>query len=728
MGRKLAKRPLLPYDWRVVHHCGRQAWLRRTALVAALVTVACTDQGPFLPPSQLAILTHPGNSAADGAITPALLVAIQDAQGQTVTSATRDVTVAIAINPTGAALSGTLSVNAVNGVATFTDLHITRVGTGYALGASSSGLTSARSGTFDVAPGAPTHLAFTGQPSNATAGAAITPAVQVAVRDASDNVVTTGTGNVTLAILANPSGGTLSGTTTVATASGVATFTNLSINRTGSGSSLSASAPGLGAATSNALNITPGPATQLVVTRQPGRARLGVAITPAVQVTIGDALGNAVTTATQSVSVAIGNNPGGATLSGTTTKSPVSGVATFPDLKLDKAGTGYTLAVSATGLAGATSAAFDVSPPLVFTTVTTGGAGRGSHSCGVATDGAAYCWGDNGNGQLGDDTHFGHSIPLAVQAPTGVTFQSVSAGGQHSCAVTPGNVAYCWGRNEYGRLGDGSGEDRTAPSQVAAPAGVTFSAVSSGKDGHSCGLATSGAVYCWGWGGNGGLGNNSFASTLAPVLTQAPPGVTFTAITTGVLHSCALATNGDVYCWGNNGSGQLGDSSTVERTTPVRARAPSGVTFVQVDAGYSHTCAVTASGAAYCWGANYSGQLGDSTTESRSAPTPVHGSLQFAGVTSGGYHSCGVTTTGVGYCWGSNFFGQLGDNTTVDKLAPTAVGGGGLTLGIASAGLFHTCALATAPTAGMYCWGSNGGGELGDGTITQRIVPTRAVH
>ncbi len=191
---------------------------------------------------------------------------------------------------------------------------------------------------------------------------------------------------------------------------------------------------------------------------------------------------------------------------------------------------------------------------------------------------------------------------------------------------------------------------------------------------------------------------------------------------------CALATNGDVYCWGNNGSGQLGDSSTVERTTPVRARAPSGVTFVQVDAGYSHTCAVTASGAAYCWGANYSGQLGDSTTESRSAPTPVHGSLQFAGVTSGGYHSCGVTTTGVGYCWGSNFFGQLGDNTTVDKLAPTAVGGGGLTLSIASAGLFHTCALATAPTAGMYCWGSNGGGELGDGTITQRIVPTRAVH
>src|SRR6266540_4117819 len=182
MGRKLAKRPLLPYDWRVVHHCGRQAWLRRTALVAALVTVACTDQGPFLPPSQLAILTHPGNSAADGAITPALLVAIQDAQGQTVTSATRAVTVAIAINPTGAALSGTLSVNAVNGVATFTDLHITRVGTGYALGASSSGLTSARSGTFDVAPGAPTHLAFTGQPSNATAGAAITPAVQVAVR------------------------------------------------------------------------------------------------------------------------------------------------------------------------------------------------------------------------------------------------------------------------------------------------------------------------------------------------------------------------------------------------------------------------------------------------------------------------------------------------------------------------------------------------------------------
>jgi alpha-tubulin suppressor-like RCC1 family protein len=177
-----------------------------------------------------------------------------------------------------------------------------------------------------------------------------------------------------------------------------------------------------------------------------------------------------------------------------------------------------------------------------------------------------------------------------------------------------------------------------------------------------------------------------------------------------------------VYCWGDNSSGQLGDNTTTARPTPVQAIAPAGVTFAQVDAGYSYTCAVTPAGAAYCWGNNFSGQLGDNTTVGKPVPTAVQGTLQFAIVSSGGDHTCGVTTTGVGYCWGANGNGQLGDNTTQNRLTPTAIAGG-LILSVPAAGLSHSCAVAT-PSAVVYCWGYNASGQLGDGTTTPRLQPT----
>src|SRR5439155_81726 len=160
----------------------------------------------------------------------------------------------------------------------------------------------------------------------------------------------------------------------------------------------------------------------------PGTAAAG-AISLPVQVVIQDAFGNTVPTATHSVTVAIRNNPSGGTLSGTTTATAANGVATFSDLSIDKPGTGYTLAVSAGGLTDATSTAFNIVAPLTFTAVAAGGAGQGSHTCGVTTDGAIYCWGFNGRGQLGDGTHTDRFVPTLVQGPAGVTFQAVSAGG-----------------------------------------------------------------------------------------------------------------------------------------------------------------------------------------------------------------------------------------------------------------------------------------------------------
>ena len=231
-------------------------------------------------------------------------------------------------------------------------------------------------------------------------------------------------------------------------------------------------------------------------------------------------------------------------------------------------------------------------------------------------------------------------------------------------------------------------------------------------------------MYCWGSNYYGQLGDGSGNDQDSPSLVQAPAGVTFTAVTTGSFHSCGLATSGAVYCWGSGGAGQLGDNTTTDAATPVQASAPAGVTFAALDAGYAHTCAVTPAGAAYCWGAN-SGRLGDNTTDARTVPTLVQGGLQFGLVSGGAFHTCGVTTGGVGYCWGPNGNGQIGDNTTVVRLTPQAVFGN-LSFTSVAAGPYHSCAIATGTGAGVYCWGYNGTGELGDGTTIQRLVPTRA--
>src|SRR5207247_1453628 len=214
----------------------------------------------------------------------------------------------------------------------------------------------------------------------------LTPAVQVTARDAQGNVATDFTGTVTAALGVNPGSATLSGTTSLAAVSGVATFSSLSVNKAGTGYTLTAAATGLSGATSVGFNITPGAATELVFTVepsnaaaarrlvftvQPSNAAAGAAIAPAVQVTAQDAHGNTATAFTGTVTLALGTNPGGGTLSGTATTAAVSGVATFANVSINKAGTGYTLTAAATGVTGTTSAAFNVAAGgatrLVFT-------------------------------------------------------------------------------------------------------------------------------------------------------------------------------------------------------------------------------------------------------------------------------------------------------------------------------------------------------------------------
>ena len=328
---------------------------------AALVFAACTDITPSPPPAaRLAFITQPSNAVAGAAISPAVTVAVQDEGGKIASTAIVAVTVALGANPHGGTLTGTTTVNAVNGVATFKNLSIQPANTGYTLTASAGPVTGATSRPFDIMVPPPTQLAFTVPPGNTTAGAAITPPIQVSIKDATGAIVTTATNAVTVILGAPAGGGTLAGTTTVSAVNGVATFSDLVIQKAGIGYTLAASAYPLVSATSAPFAVAPAAAAMLSFTVPPSTTDTTLPITPAVQVAIQDAFANTVTSATNPVTLSLGANPGGATLTGTLTTAAVNGVASFANLKLDRIGNGYTLTATSGAVPAATSPPFNM--------------------------------------------------------------------------------------------------------------------------------------------------------------------------------------------------------------------------------------------------------------------------------------------------------------------------------------------------------------------------------
>jgi alpha-tubulin suppressor-like RCC1 family protein len=252
-----------------------------------------------------------------------------------------------------------------------------------------------------------------------------------------------------------------------------------------------------------------------------------------------------------------------------------------------------------------------------------------------------------------------------------LSFAAVSGGQDHSCGVTTAGVAYCWGDNTFHQLGDGTTSPAPRTTPVAVAGGLTFGMVSTGAV-HSCGVTIGGAAHCWGYNGQGRLGDGTTSRRSSPVAVVG--GLTFGMLSTGGGHTCGITTEGAAYCWGDNRQGQLGDGTTsvIWRTSPVAV--VGGLTFATVSAGGNHTCGVTTEGAAYCWGYNNEGQLGNGTSGRRTSPVAVAGGLTFATVGAGTFHTCGIATEGAAHCWGFNFYGQLGDGTSGDvRVVPVLV-------------------------------------------------------
>ncbi len=333
----------------------------------------------------------------------------------------------------------------------------------------------------------------------------------------------------------------------------------------------------------------------------------------------------------------------------------------------------------------------------IFVALVAGESAR--HTCGLTAAGAAFCWGDNIEGALGNGT-LTSGLTGGLAYPTGVLspgpMSSLAAGAGFTCAVTsPSGLVYCWGAGDHNKQGNGSLANRPVPGPVAGNH-TARSVVVEHKS--ACLLAADSLAYCWGntestpiavvgvnlislAGGSGGPGSCGIGiDSVAycglgtfPNPTPVTGGLKFISLSVGFQHACGIATDSLAYCWGQNASGQLGDSTTTFRSAPVKVAG--GLRFVALTAGADFTCGLDAAGTGYCWGANDTHQLGSPAGTSSTVPVVVTGGLQFAQIVAGELHACGLTTSRVTYCWGYNGYGQLGDGTTIDRAAPVRVQG-----------------------------------------------------
>lgn len=342
----------------------------------------------------------------------------------------------------------------------------------------------------------------------------------------------------------------------------------------------------------------------------------------------------------------------------------------------------------------------------------------------VASGCTLYSFGQNSFGELGDGTAKTRLDP--VPAARNPDWLEVDSGYYHSCGIDVSLALYCWGDNTYGALGLGTSgyfTSKRVPTRVGTANDWTGIDAAGGQ-GSTCGI-NGGSVFCWGANVSGQLGVGDTNSRLSP--TQVGTATDWKQVATGGNHGCGIRTSGALFCWGENTHGEVGDGTNESRLTPVQVGTATDWKLVR--AGYLHTCGIRGSGALFCWGDNYSGQIGDGTIgffESRNTPTQIGTSTGWSSVATGEGHTCAIRGGAI-FCWGSNGAGELGNGTfsgpndpAPGNPVPTQVGTATNWTDIA-AGSGDSCGIRA--NSLLFCWGNY---ASGDGTATTYNLPTQA--
>jgi alpha-tubulin suppressor-like RCC1 family protein len=357
---------------------------------------------------------------------------------------------------------------------------------------------------------------------------------------------------------------------------------------------------------------------------------------------------------------------------------------------------------------------------VAWQSLVSGKSSVGLHTCGLRADGTVWCWGSNAFGQFGNGIRSsGANTPQQVGSDS--NWVSLTAGSYHTCGLRVDDTAWCWGWNEWGVFGDGTTSLIASTPQWGGGNGNWISL--SADTWHTCGIRVGGTAWCWGDDSNGKLGNGTNVRVAIPTPQQVGGNSDWTSLSAGGSHTCGVRANGTAWCWGFNGTGQLGILGQGTTTTPLQVG--SDFNWASVSAADDYTCALRTNGTAWCWGWNANGQLGIGTVATiANTPRQVGSASDWLSLSVAKYHTCGVREDGTAWCWGRNVEGQLGNGTNTDANTPQQVSGTADWVSV-EVGTSHTCGMRSDSTA--WCWGRNVEGQLGNGTNTDSNIPVLVV-